>query len=134
MRLNPATAAAFLLLISLAPACFAHKVTAVSGLTDLDTAKKTYRVELKMEVQPSGDPAIDDQISPEQAARALRGKRVLVLSGDADLRARPKEARAIAAACGAEVITFPGARHGALLASDPLRYTAALDTVINALR
>ncbi|NNE90431.1 MAG: hypothetical protein HKN23_02185 [Verrucomicrobiales bacterium] len=72
-----------LFLLAAAPV-FAHKVTAVSGLTDLETKEGTYRVELKMEVQPTGDPNIDDQISPEQAAQTFAEEVVVIYFDDSE--------------------------------------------------
>ena len=49
----------------------AHKVTAVSVVSDFNTKDGTFKVELAMDVDPSGDPTVDDQIPPETAARAF---------------------------------------------------------------
>lgn len=49
----------------------AHKISAVSLIADFDTKTATYKVELAMEVQSSGNAALDDQIPPEEAARTF---------------------------------------------------------------
>ena len=47
----------------------AHRVSSVSLISYLDTVKRTYVLDVAMEVVPSEDPALNDQISPEDAAR-----------------------------------------------------------------
>jgi hypothetical protein len=54
----------------LAPApLLAHRVSSVSLISYLDTKARTYILDAAMEVVPSEDPAVNDQISPEEAAR-----------------------------------------------------------------
>jgi hypothetical protein len=54
----------------LAPApLLAHRVSSVSLISYLDTKASTYILDAAMEVVPSEDPAVNDQISPEEAAR-----------------------------------------------------------------
>ncbi|MEC5127401.1 hypothetical protein VSU19_11610 [Verrucomicrobiales bacterium BCK34] len=47
----------------------AHQVSSVSLVSRLDTEKKTYHLDIAMEVIPSEDQALNDEISPEDAAR-----------------------------------------------------------------
>ncbi len=47
----------------------AHQVSSVSLVSRLDTREKTYHLDIAMEVVPSEDQALNDQISPEDAAR-----------------------------------------------------------------
>ncbi|MDF1740006.1 MAG: hypothetical protein P1U86_12665 [Verrucomicrobiales bacterium] len=47
----------------------AHQVSSVSLVSRLDTEKKTYHLDIAMEVVPSEDQALNDEISPEDAAR-----------------------------------------------------------------
>ncbi len=65
-----ALAATFLCLLSTGVAN-AHKVSAASVVIFLDTEQEVpgYRLSLAMEVESSGDEVLDDQISPEDAAR-----------------------------------------------------------------
>jgi fermentation-respiration switch protein FrsA (DUF1100 family) len=66
-----------------------------------------------------------DAISPLKAtAQVPPSARVLILTGDADRRARPTEAYTLAAALGdrAEVVSFKGGDHLQLAASDPAKY------------
>lgn len=51
------------------PSANAHRVSSVSLISYLDTEKRTYTLDAAMEVVPSEDPAVNDQISPEDAAR-----------------------------------------------------------------
>lgn len=58
----------------LAPVCSrAHRVSSVSLLAYLDSKERSYRLDLAMEVVPSEDPAENDRISPEDAAREFAG-------------------------------------------------------------
>ena len=50
-------------------AASAHQVSSVSLVSRLDTEEKTYHLDIAMEVVPSEDQALNDQISPEDAAR-----------------------------------------------------------------
>jgi hypothetical protein len=47
----------------------AHQVSSVSLISHLDTEKRTYLLDAAMEVVPSADQVLNDQISPEDAAR-----------------------------------------------------------------
>lgn len=47
----------------------AHRVSSVSLITYLDTKDRTFALDAAMEVVPSEDPAMNDQVSPEDAAR-----------------------------------------------------------------
>ncbi len=59
----------------------AHKVTTVSVVTDIDTKARTYAVNLAMEVEPTGDPEIDEATTPEEAAREF-AKTALIIYFD----------------------------------------------------
>jgi len=48
---------------------FAHRVSSVSLISYLNTKDHRYTLDVAMEVVPSEDPALNDQISPEDAAR-----------------------------------------------------------------
>lgn len=70
-----------------------------------------------------------DRISPLEAAGGVpRAARVLVLTGTADRRATPDEARAIAERIGpnAELVVIEGGDHLQLARPDPARYRAVL--------
>lgn len=47
----------------------AHQVSSVSLVSRLDTEERTYHLDIAMEVIPSAEQALNDQISPEDAAR-----------------------------------------------------------------
>jgi len=47
----------------------AHRVSSVSLISYLDTEGRTYILDAAMEIVPSEDAAVNDQISPEDAAR-----------------------------------------------------------------
>jgi hypothetical protein len=51
----------------------AHRVSSVSLISYLDTKGRTYTLDAAMEVVPSEDPTVNDQISPEDAAREFAG-------------------------------------------------------------
>lgn len=55
------------------PTVFAHRVSAVTLVSKLDTQGRTYRLEATMEVVPSEEAALNEQISPEDAAREFAG-------------------------------------------------------------
>ncbi len=62
--------AALGLLVSVLPmAAFAHKVSSVSLISYFDTKEGTYLLDAAMEVIPSEEQALNDQISPKDAAR-----------------------------------------------------------------
>jgi hypothetical protein len=82
-------AAAFPLSVS------AHKVSAVSVVTEINTGEQTFKVELAMDVDPTGDPAIDDVITPEQAATTFATEALKLHFDDATLDAIEPEIRVI---------------------------------------
>lgn len=47
----------------------AHRVSSVSLISYLNTKDRTYTLDAAMEIVPSEDPAVNDQVSPEDAAR-----------------------------------------------------------------
>ncbi len=53
------------------PGVDAHKVSSASVLVEIDTKNQTYQVGAAMEVAPSEDQALNDLISPEDAARTF---------------------------------------------------------------
>jgi hypothetical protein len=57
----------------LVPAAHAHRVSSVSLISYLNTKDRTYTLDAAMEVVPSEDPAVNDEISPEDAAREFAG-------------------------------------------------------------
>ena len=79
----------------LSPVADAHKVSAVSVVTEIDTKKRTCKVELAMEVEPTGDPSIDDLISPEQAATTFATEALIVYFDDEPIDAGEPDIRTI---------------------------------------
>lgn len=59
----------FVAIFLIAVPAHAHRVTSVSLISRLDTRERTYELEAAMEVVPSEDAALNDEISPEDAAR-----------------------------------------------------------------
>lgn len=57
----------------------AHKVSAASVLVEIDTEKQDYKVSAAMEVDPSEDQALNEQISPEDAARTFAEEFLTIL-------------------------------------------------------
>lgn len=57
----------------------AHQVSSVSLISHLDTEKGTYLLDAAMEVVPSVDQAVNDQISPEDAAREFANEYLEIL-------------------------------------------------------
>ncbi len=51
----------------------AHRVTSVSLLANLDSRERTYQLDAAMEVMPSEEASVNEQISPEDAAREFAG-------------------------------------------------------------
>jgi hypothetical protein len=86
-RLSGALFLASLLLSSL-PA-LAHKVSAVSVVAEFDTKAKTFKVELAMDVDPTGDPEVDDQIPPEEAALSFAKDSLQVYFDDTPMKLEP---------------------------------------------
>jgi hypothetical protein len=64
----------------------AHKVSAVSVVAEFDTKASTFKVELAMDVDPTGDPAVDDQIPPEEAARSFATESLQVYFDDTPMK------------------------------------------------
>lgn len=67
-----------------APAAFAHKVTSVSLVTHLDTKERTYLLDAAMEVVPSEDAEVNEQIPPEAAAREFAEEYLNILFDEED--------------------------------------------------
>ena len=58
----------------------AHKVSSASLILYIDTEEeRSYRISIAMEVESSGDAALDDEIGPEDAARAFAENYLAVL-------------------------------------------------------
>ena len=57
----------------------AHRVSSVSLISYLDTAKRTYVLDAAMEVVPSEEQELNDQISPEDAAREFAQEYLVVM-------------------------------------------------------
>lgn len=65
-------ALALILSLGLIFPCHAHKVSSASVILELDTKKeRNFLVSVATQVESSGDAQLDDQISPEQAARTF---------------------------------------------------------------
>lgn len=74
---------AIAILLLVAPA-MAHKVTSISLVTHLDTKEKTYLLDAAMEVVPSEDAALNEEIPPEAAAREFAEEYLNVLFDEED--------------------------------------------------
>lgn len=79
---------AILFALATSPA-LAHKVSAVSVVADFDTKTRQFKVELAMDVDPSGDPTIDDQIPPEEAARTFATEALTIYFDDESVSPEP---------------------------------------------
>ena len=64
----------------------AHKVSSVSLISYLDTVKRTYVLDAAMEVVPSEDAALNEQISPEDAAREFAQEYLVVMFDRKDVK------------------------------------------------
>ncbi|MDF1751652.1 MAG: hypothetical protein P1U89_02635 [Verrucomicrobiales bacterium] len=59
---------------------YAHKVSSASLILYLETEEeRTFQVSTQMEVESSGDAALDDEIGPEEAARTFVETQLMVL-------------------------------------------------------
>lgn len=70
--------------VLMTPAAFAHKVTSVSLVTHLDTEDRTYLLDAAMEVVPSDDAEVNEQIPPEAAAREFAEEYLNILFDEED--------------------------------------------------
>ncbi|MEX2579118.1 MAG: hypothetical protein WD342_08665 [Verrucomicrobiales bacterium] len=70
--------------LMLAPALEAHQVSSISLVTHLDTEEQTYVLDAAMEVVPSDDPALNDEIPPEEAAREFAEEYLNILFDEDD--------------------------------------------------
>ena len=68
----------------------AHKVSAVSVVAEFETGERSYKVELAMDVDPTGDPALDDQIPPEEAARSFATEAIRIYFDDETVSPEPE--------------------------------------------
>jgi hypothetical protein len=88
----------FVLMLSLASVVFlqftgkisAHKVTAVSVVSKFDTKGRQFSVELAMDIYPSEDPAVNDQVSPQDAADFFANEALTLYFGDSEVEPRKK--------------------------------------------
>ncbi len=87
-RLGTHLLLASLLLLPHSPA-LAHKVSAVSVVADFNTETRAFKVELAMDVDPTGDPTIDDQIPPEEAARGFATESLAIYFDDQVMKPEP---------------------------------------------
>ncbi|MDF1814607.1 MAG: hypothetical protein P1V20_20545 [Verrucomicrobiales bacterium] len=63
-----------------APKAYGHKVASASLILYLNTEdERTFSVSTQMEVESSGDPSLDDEISPEMAAKTFVENQLLLL-------------------------------------------------------
>lgn len=62
----------------------AHKVSSVSLISHLDTGEKTYLLDAAMEVVPSEDAELNDQIPPEEAARIFAEEYLAIFFDEAE--------------------------------------------------
>jgi len=70
----------FIVIILTTRDAMAHKVSAASMIVYLNTEEeRNFRVSVQMEVESSGDPALDDEVSPEDAGRAFVENNLSVL-------------------------------------------------------
>lgn len=69
LSLAPLLRGALCLLVLAAGSAQAHRVTSASLAVNIDTKASTYLLDAAMEVVPSEDAAVNEQISPEDAAR-----------------------------------------------------------------
>ena len=81
-RLKKTTILRLMLLLSglaFSSSVFAHKVSSVSLITHLDTEEGSYLLDAAMAVIPSEEQALNDQISPEDAARQFAEEYLVIL-------------------------------------------------------
>ncbi len=78
------------LLIGFANEVMAHKVTAVSVVSRFDTKGLKYRIELAMDIYPSEDPAMNDKVSPQQAANFFSNEALMLFFDDKQVEAESK--------------------------------------------
>lgn len=64
---------------------FAHQVSSVSLVARIDTEKQTYLLDAAMQVVPSPDQAVNDEISPEDASREFAEGYLNVLFDDEEV-------------------------------------------------
>lgn len=68
----------------------AHKVTAVSVVSKFDTKGRKYSIELAMDIYPSEDPAMNDKVSPQQAADFFSTEALVLFFGDTQIKPQTK--------------------------------------------
>lgn len=68
----------------------AHKVTAVSVVSKFDTKARKYSIELAMDIYPSEDPAMNDKVSPQQAADFFTTEALILFFGDTQIKPQTK--------------------------------------------
>lgn len=70
----------------LSQSAWAHKVSSVSLIAHLDTGKGVYLLDAAMEVVPSVEQELNDQISPEDAARTFAEDYLVVLFDEVEVK------------------------------------------------
>jgi len=68
----------------------AHQVTAVSVVSKFDTKGRRYSIELAMDIYPSEDPAVNDKVSPQQAADFFSTEALMLFFGDTQIEPQTK--------------------------------------------
>lgn len=71
------------LLLAWPSAGWAHRVTAAKLTTSIDTVARTYELQATMDVAPSEDAILNEEISPETAARQFAEEYLTVLIDEA---------------------------------------------------
>ena len=72
------------LLLGISQIGLAHQVSSVSLIANIDTKEKTYLIDVAMEVVPSDEQEVNDQISPEDAAREFAQEYLTILFDEAE--------------------------------------------------
>lgn len=90
MNLFSLTTLMLILVCSCVPEAQAHKVTAVSVVSRFNTKTHNYRIELEMDIYPSEDPAMNDKVSPQQAANFFSNEALQLFFGDKSEKSKSK--------------------------------------------
>lgn len=67
----------------------AHKVSAVRVVSHFDTKEQTFKVEMAMEVIPSSDEELNEQISPEEATLEMADNALQLKFGEQTIKPEP---------------------------------------------
>ncbi|MFK5922339.1 MAG: HupE/UreJ family protein [Verrucomicrobiota bacterium] len=76
--------------MGLASEVLAHKVTAVSVVSRFNTKGLKYRIELAMDIYPSKDPAMNDKVSPQQAANFFSNEALILFFDDKQVKSESR--------------------------------------------